>query len=145
MQDIVILNVNNISGIDFAFHAEDTQTSEYSCVSIQHCYITQYRFIDRVSRILEIIERNDHKAFLSQTPNFCNCYNYNYCQDIWQGITIIKRQLNRILCKNKADAGLACITEKSKVISFLKIVQHYTKKRSEGAIKHIHSSKTRVP
>ena len=95
--------------------------------------------------MVEAIERNNHQAFATQVGNFHECYNFDYCEDVWQGVTIIKRQLSRMLCKNKADAGLVCVTEKSNVISFSKIPWNHVKKSSLGVTTHTCSSKTRVP
>ena len=54
-------------------------------------------------------------------------------------------QLNLMVCKNKADAGLVCITEKSNIISFSKITWHHAKNRSLGVTAHGYNSKTIVP
>ena len=50
-----------------------------------------------------------------------------------------------MLCKNKADAGLVCVTEKSNVISFSKILQNHIKKSSLDVTIHTYNSKIRVP
>ena len=51
-RDVVILNVNKISGITFAFHAEDIRNSECSCEGIHRFYVTRCTFADRTSRML---------------------------------------------------------------------------------------------
>ena len=119
-QEAVLLNIKETNGIDFVSHVEDIRNSECSCVEIEHFYLTRCRFRDSTSRRLEIINRIYHYAFSSQIPIFCNCCNHDYYEDVWQGITIVKRQSNRTLCKNKADTGLGCITDKSIIISFSK-------------------------
>ena len=50
-----------------------------------------------------------------------------------------------MLCKNKADASLVCVTEKSNVISFSKIPWNHIKKSSLGITTYTYNSKIRVP
>ena len=144
-QETTLVSVGDINSIAFVFHVDDIRSSEYSCVGISNCYVIRYRFRNNTCRVLETIQRNDHKAFSTLLPNFYSYFNHDYCEDIWLGITIIKRHLNKMLCKNKADAGMICATEKSSIINFSKVAWQHIKNKSKGIAVHIRSTKTRIP
>ena len=92
-QETVVLNVNDVCGIAFVFHVEDTRSSEHSCVGIEHLYAARCIFSDLRSRVLEIFGRNDHKALSSQESSFHRQYDNDYCKDTWLDTSIVKRQL----------------------------------------------------
>ena len=139
------MSVGAINSIAFVFHVDDIRSSEYSCVGMSNCHVIRHKFRNNTCRVLETMQRNDHKAFSTLLPNFYSCFNHDYCEDTWLGITIIKRHLSKMLCKNKADAGVMCTTEKSSIISFSKVAWHHIKNKSEGVAVHIRSTKTRTP
>ena len=80
-QEMVVLNANDACGIAFVFHIEDVRSSEHSCVGIEHCHTTRCRFSDLRPRVLEMIERNDHKAFSSQESSSHRQCDSDYCED----------------------------------------------------------------
>ena len=87
---------NDILNICVVFHPDQIISGEFNCAGMDSCFLCRFwKSLDSTSLVEEILCKN-----LQSFAHGLGCHNVDYSYEIWYGLSSVRAQIYRLMCKS---------------------------------------------